>query len=159
MTIGERNRQLIRLCQNGMTTAKAAETVRMSLAAANKVVREYPLKGEETFRSTKEWTPEIKEEEHEAFNQKESSVMRLLASALEQMRQADMLRQTIRKGDKIRVVRDNRTVVATVCDKFPNVVLADMLKVFDICREYFTWIHRQRAICPTYIELAENGNR
>ena len=172
-TIGERNRSIIRLHKKGMNAREIAEELDMLTPTVQKVIQNYNKSGDSVFESETKWqsTPPPSIQSREEY-------------IAEQFRKSFcLLQKTISEGDQVKFWRDNKFIVATVCDVLPHlVVVRDLRKppcekcekcgsecerickgtyhaprLFDICRIYWLWFNRLRVYCPTYVDLTSKG--
>ena len=114
-----------------------------------------------------------------------SQTERVLFESTEYVRRIKKMRMTLRPGDKVKLNRDSKVIVGTVCEVYDHNVLIktfkdcpcdkcdkrdsgcgnecrhiyDTEKLFTICREYWVWYGRQFKYNATYVELLENGNK
>ena len=114
-----------------------------------------------------------------------SQTEKMLEESTSYRRRIMAMQRSIMPGDKVKIVRDNVTIVGTVCEVNEHNVLIrtfrdrpcdkcdkkgsacenacknifDPDRLFTICRIYWHWFGRQRKISATYVELLKCGNK
>lgn len=184
MTIGERNKYIIRLHDSGATAKEIAERLHATDATVLKVIQRYRESGENIFKSDRVWSPEV-EESTENLNSRERARMDMILEAYNFTQKRDLFRDTVCEGDTVKFMRDDKMIKGTVCDCQKNVVVVRDLhnppclkcykggedcekkcrstyhpqRLFDICRTYWLWFNRLPRYSPTYTELTKGkGN-
>lgn len=180
MTIGERNKYIIRLHESGMTAREIVGKIHATETTILKVIQRYKESGENIFKSDRHWTPEV-EEQPENLSPRERAKRDMVLEAYNFTQNRDLLRDTICEGDTVKFMRNERFVKGTVCDLYKNVVVVRDLRnppcvkcykggedcerkcrntfhaqrLFDICRVYWLWYTRLPRYSPTYTELTK----
>lgn len=181
MTIGERNKYIIRLHDTGTPTKEIAERLKVTEVNVNKIIQRYKTQGDKMFESEKEHTPETEYEEN--LTDREKNKIDRINAYYEFSNKIGLIRDTICEGEKVKFSRDDKVIHGTVCDIKDHVVVIKDLsnppcikcekggtecegkcrkiyhpqRLFDICRIYWQWFNRQQTYSPTYEELARGG--
>ena len=182
MTIGERNKNFIRLQENGMTIKEACSILGMNETTGQKISSQY-RQGEDVFSSEREWTPEteVKINVDERTSVASIREQELMIPTIGHMSNIDLLKMTIRVGDKVKIYRDT-VQSATVCKVHPFVVFCRKLKnppcdkcykadgckvkgtckntydekwLLTMCKDYYEWFVRTEKFSPQYSDLVE----
>lgn len=173
MTVGERNKQIVRLHEKGMNAREIADELGMRHPTAQKVIQRHRIDGEKIFEGKTRWLPEPP-----------PSIQSREEYMAEQFRKSfNLLQKTISEGDEIKFWWDGKFIKGTVCNLMPFLVVVRDLRnppcekcekcggecericrgtyhaprLFDVCRTYWIWFNRLHVYCPTYIDLTSKG--
>ena len=181
MTIGERNKYIIRLHETGTPTREIAERLLVSEANVNKILQRYKTFGDKMFDSQKEYEPEF--DNASDLNERERHELEKDRIVYGFTEKRDLLRDTVFEGDRVKFIWNDSIKRGTVCELKPHVVVVRDLKnppcekcihggeecekkckdtyntrrLFDICREYWGWYDRLHVFTPTYDDLARSN--
>lgn len=181
MTIGERNKYIIRLHETGSTAKEISERLHATETTVLKVIQRFRESGENIFKSDRYWTPET--EEKPELNPREKKEWDEIVEAYKFTQKRDLLRDTISEGDLVKFTRGDMTVKGTVCALQKNIVVVRDLRkppcekcekggqdcelkcrstyhtqrLFDICKTYWTWFNRLPRYSPSYTELTKEN--
>lgn len=114
MTIGERNRVIIRMYNEGNTEKSTAEYVGTTENVVSKVISSYRKDGDKIFESTKSWDGSDDDVMYmDAISQKERNEI----ESLRYGKKLEMRRLSIRKGQNISFLRDGRILHGEVLEE------------------------------------------
>lgn len=121
MTIGERNREIVRLTKDGFRSREVADKVGTTEETVHQVMKRHRILGEEIFVSTKNWTSEKIEEPELALYQTKKEMDLEIASAFSD--RIEVLKNRLRGGDKVKFVLDGKRITGEVISKSTHTVL------------------------------------
>lgn len=186
MTVGERNRKIVRLHESGMNNKQIAEMIKCSASTAEKIYYRYKKDGEKVFESTNEVSENkpvkkksdiekrakelnvkiMAEEKHEPYEYMMMGVKTDYFPA-DYNRKIEVLKRTINPGD---VVKIGDGKLMTVEEVYPFIVYGhninnpcwvcpDRKTCTHKCERHASYMYKRMPITRTYVDLLEAGNR